>query len=124
MELYGLCDARQEMRTLQLLYISSMCAGRRFLLRWTSQGRRRCVMNEMKKGTPISAGWYLLGGLAVGAAAGRLLAPQSGRQTRDDVGEWGRRNREKARSLLARVRGVIPMRTKTVASVGRESFSE
>jgi len=62
--------------------------------------------------------WYLLGGLIVGAAAGVLLAPQSGVETREDIEEWRQRGMEKARDLFARVSDVLPSRIKTGAVVG------
>lgn len=62
--------------------------------------------------------WYLLGGLIVGAAAGLLLAPQSGVETREDIEEWRRRGMEKARDMFARVSDALPSRVKAGAVVG------
>lgn len=62
--------------------------------------------------------WYLVGGLIVGAAAGLLLAPQSGTETREDIEEWRQRSVEKARSLFARVSDALPSRIKTGAALG------
>ncbi|MFI5361935.1 MAG: YtxH domain-containing protein [Elusimicrobiota bacterium] len=60
-------------------------------------------MEDQKKDKPVSAGWYLLGGLAVGAAAGLLLAPKKGSETLEDIAAWRLRTREKTRNLLSRI---------------------
>lgn len=62
-------------------------------------------MDDLKENKPSSGVWYLLGGLAVGAAAGLLFAPKKGSESRGELEAWGRRSRERARSLLARARG-------------------
>jgi gas vesicle protein len=73
--------------------------------------------NEIKDES-TSAGWYLLGGLIIGAAAGLLLAPKKGSETREDIGEWRRRSREKAMSVIARIGDVLPTQVKAAAAVG------
>ena len=75
-------------------------------------------MAEMEKKSPISSGWYLLGGVAVGTVAGLLLAPKKGSEMREDIGEWARSRGEKSRSLLSRVGSIIPTRVKAAAVVG------
>jgi gas vesicle protein len=62
--------------------------------------------------------WYILGGLAVGAAAGLLWAPKSGIETRGDIEEWRVRNRKKALSWLSSVGDAIPFRVKAAAGIG------
>lgn len=65
-----------------------------------------------------SAGWYLLGGLIVGAAAGLLLAPRSGAETREEIEAWRRRSTERARTLIARLGDALPTRIKAGAVLG------
>lgn len=65
-----------------------------------------------------SSAWFLLGGLIVGAAAGLLLAPQSGVETREDLETWRRRGAERARTLLERLNDALPARIKVAAAAG------
>jgi gas vesicle protein len=74
---------------------------------------------DIREEKSTSAGWYLLGGLLVGAAAGLLLAPQSGAETREDIEDFRQRGLERARSLFARINDAIPERIKTGAVAGR-----
>ncbi len=74
-------------------------------------------MNDAKKDS-ISSGWYLLGGLAVGAAAGLLLAPKKGSETQEDILAWGRRSRENTRSVMSRISAALPARVKVAAVAG------
>lgn len=55
-----------------------------------------------------SGTWHLLVGAAIGVALGLLFAPKVGKETREELGEWGRRNRERGRALLARINAMIP----------------
>jgi len=75
-------------------------------------------MNDQKKDDSISSGWYLLGGLAIGAAAGLLLAPKKGSETREDIAEWGRVSRDKTRSVISRIGSALPTRVKAAAMFG------
>jgi gas vesicle protein len=75
-------------------------------------------MDEQKKDSSISSGWYLLGGLAIGAAAGLLLAPKKGSETLEDLEAWRLRAREKARSAITRIGNAIPGRVKAAAAAG------
>lgn len=75
-------------------------------------------MQMKEEGTSGSGAMYLLGGFIVGAVAGLLLAPKSGEETRADIAEWRRRSRERAQSLLSRVREAIPTRVKAGAALG------
>lgn len=75
---------------------------------------------------PVSGFWYLLGGAAIGTIAGILLAPKAGSETREELTEWRRGARDRARQLLDR----IPGRVKVAAAGGAikgaasEAFSE
>jgi hypothetical protein len=73
------------------------------------------IQGEESSTSPV---WYLLGGLIVGAAAGLLLAPKSGVETREDIEEWRRNGMEKTRSLFARISDALPTRVKAGAMVG------
>jgi gas vesicle protein len=73
------------------------------------------IRDEESSASPV---WYLLGGLIVGAAAGLLLAPQSGVETREDIEEWRQRGMEKARDLFARIGDSLPSRAKAGAVIG------
>jgi|GEM_PF-2877464 len=75
-------------------------------------------MNEQNKDAGISSGWYLLGGLAIGAVAGVLLAPKKGSETIEDLQAWRLRARAKAQNALARISSAIPSRVKAAAAVG------
>ena len=72
-------------------------------------------VNEPKRGPGVG---LLLTGVAIGTALGLLFAPKSGDETREDVAEWTRRNREKARNLLSRNGIKIPNRVKVAAAYG------
>ena len=71
-----------------------------------------------RKDTSISSGWYLLGGLVIGAVAGVLLAPKKGSETLEDLDAWRNRAREKTRHALSRIGSVIPGRVKAAAAAG------
>jgi gas vesicle protein len=75
-------------------------------------------MQSEKEEKSSSAGWYLLGGLIVGAAAGILLAPQSGVETREDLEAWRRRSAASARALFERLGDALPSRIKVAAAAG------
>jgi gas vesicle protein len=75
-------------------------------------------MEDIKKESSFSSVWYLLGGVAIGAAAGLLLAPKKGSETRDDISDWSRRSREKTRSLMTKIGDALPTRVKVAAGVG------
>lgn len=72
------------------------------------------TMQTRYEDKPVSGFWYLLGGAAIGTIAGILLAPKAGSETREEIGEWRRGARERARQLLDR----IPGRVKVAAAGG------
>ena len=67
---------------------------------------------------PSRGGWYFLGGLAAGTAAGLLLAPKDGDEMREDIGEWVRRNRKRTQSWFSSIGVALPMRARTSAHIG------
>ena len=75
-------------------------------------------MDIQEEKSSTSAGWYLLGGIVVGAVAGVLLAPKSGVETREDLEDLRRRGSESARSLIARIGDAMPSRVKAAAVFG------
>jgi gas vesicle protein len=87
-------------------------------------------MDDRKKVQSISSGWYILGGVVVGAVAGLLLAPKKGSETREDIGDWGRRSQEKTRAMISRIGKSLPTRVKAAAVFGaakdgaNEAFDE
>ncbi|MDE2237287.1 MAG: YtxH domain-containing protein [Elusimicrobia bacterium] len=51
--------------------------------------------------------WFLLGG-AIGAGAALLLAPRSGKETREQLGDWLASRRERGGELLQRITESVP----------------
>lgn len=54
-------------------------------------------------------GWFIVGA-AVGTAAGLLLAPKRGEETREDISDWLLKKREQTRELATRLKETIPAR--------------
>lgn len=68
--------------------------------------------------------FFLLGGL-VGAAAGLLLAPKSGKETREQLGDWLQERRERSRELLAELKHAVPEKKEAFAAAvkaGKDAF--
>lgn len=50
---------------------------------------------------------FFLLGAAVGAAAGLLLAPKSGKETRDQVADWLEDRRERGGEILHKIKDAV-----------------
>ena len=62
---------------------------------------------------------YFLAGTAVGAALGVLLAPRSGRETREQLGDWLQERREKGSELLHKVKEESLVKKDAVAAAAK-----
>ena len=70
---------------------------------------------------------YFLLGAVVGAAAGVLLAPKSGKQTREQVSDWLDERRERGADLLHKLKDVVPEKKEQVIAAvkaGKQAFFE
>jgi gas vesicle protein len=98
-----------------------------FLIVWsqtdTETEREALTMDEKKLDASISSGWYLLGGLAVGAVAGLLLAPKKGSETLEDISAWRERARQKTRAVLTQI-GTIPQHVRAAARSAKAEANE
>ena len=83
------------------------------------EGENPMVMEE-KKG--VSSFTYLIGGFAVGAVCGLLLAPKKGSELREDIGNWGRETKERGRELYSRARRYIPHRDRRQSEAGEKGY--
>jgi gas vesicle protein len=72
-------------------------------------------MEEKSSG---SGATYFIVGAILGAAAGILFAPMRGSETRENLGDLGRRSRDRAQELIKEVRKSLPGRVKVGAAVG------
>jgi gas vesicle protein len=62
------------------------------------------------KAERTSSAWLLWGAgcAALGAAVALLVAPQSGSELRESMGDMGRRGGEKGRELAEKIRSMLP----------------
>lgn len=68
---------------------------------------------------------FFLLGAAVGAAAGLLLAPKSGKETREQLGDWLDERRERSAELLHKLKEAVPEKRDAIAAAvkaGKEAF--
>jgi gas vesicle protein len=76
---------------------------------------------------------FLLGA-AVGAGVGLLLAPRSGKETREKLADWLDERREKGSDILHKIKETVPEKAEQVSHVkdqivaavkaGKEAFAE
>lgn len=68
---------------------------------------------------------FLLLGVAVGAAAGLLLAPKSGKETREQLADWLDERRERGAELLHKLKDAVPEKKDQIAAAiraGKEAY--
>ena len=65
-----------------------------------------------------SVAFFILGA-AMGAAAGILLAPRSGRETREQLGDWLDERRERGSELLQKVKEAMPEKKEALINAGK-----
>ena len=81
-------------------------------------------MAEHNPGDAIVA--FLLGGV-VGVAAGLLLAPCSGEETREKISDWLEKNRGKTREFIEHGREVVGQKKDQISAAfeaGKKAFRE
>jgi len=69
---------------------------------------------------------FFIGGV-VGVAAGILLAPCSGEETREKIGDWLEENRDKTREIIGRSREAVTQKKDQIAAAfeaGKKAFRE
>ena len=70
---------------------------------------------------------YFALGAAVGAALGILLAPKSGKETREDIADWLKERREKGAEFLHQLKEEIPAKKEQIAAAiraGKQAYQE
>ena len=76
---------------------------------------------EGKKGLPKWA--YLLGGVAVGAAAGMLYAPKKGSETRADIADWTKKRNDERKAFMARMKREVPVAVAAAKERAQEAIA-
>jgi gas vesicle protein len=76
-------------------------------LKWTAMGGGNVIKEQEKVGSSFA---YLIGGFALGAVCGLLFAPKKGSELIEDIGDWGREQKEKGKELYSRAKEYIPHR--------------
>ncbi|MDQ1330828.1 MAG: hypothetical protein QG578_1093 [Thermodesulfobacteriota bacterium] len=83
-------------------------------------------MEEKNYGTGSLVASFLLGGI-VGAGIAILLAPQSGRETREKIKEYAESVKEKAVESVQRVKGVLEEKKSVLTAAveaGKEAYKK
>lgn len=70
---------------------------------------------------------FFLLGAAVGAAAGILLAPKAGKETREQLADWLDERRERGAELYEKIKEAVPEKKDAIAAAlkaGKQAFQE
>ena len=81
----------------------------------------------MSRDESISNLMLFVAGAVVGAACGVLLAPKSGKETREDLTDWLKERREKGAELLAKIKEEIPVKKHQISvalKAGQEAYEQ
>ena len=85
------------------------------------------MVNEEKTGNWSSLMIGAMIGCAMGAAAGVLFAPKSGRQTRERVSDWLQDKRDEGSEILANIKKQGQHKTEQLSAAlraGRQAYAE
>lgn len=85
-------------------------------LKWTTMGGDKPMKQEEEKGSSAFA--YMIGGFALGAVCGLLLAPKKGTELIEDITDWGRDTKKRGQELYSRAKEYIPHRVKRSVAEG------
>jgi gas vesicle protein len=82
------------------------------------------IMAEENRGKDLL---LLAAGAAAGALLGILFAPQSGKETREDIKDWLKERREKGKELVAKIKEPVAVKKDQLAAAARaakEAYQE